>query len=207
MSQIFNKNFMELREILKAVIDFILKNGSSLFFVIINALITLLFIFRLEKYKSKLSQITLEHQIKFSHYYSERAKIINIVFSKIFDLEQSLKRVMNSCTEDDFEKYQNILEEPTKQLNELKSIVNQNRIYFSEDICSELDGLLEKIRQTLGLYSSTPNLNKDYKLQQIKDLKLKVYNEIQDNIDVNLPNIKKKIEKEFRVLLGVEETK
>jgi hypothetical protein len=193
---------MEIIGLIKIIFEYFCKSGFNLLFVIINILITILYIFRLEKYKTKLTQLTQEHQIKFSHYYNERSQIIKNLFSKIYDLEISLKELQFYNTEDDNEKYRIKLEVPTTTLNILKNEFNHNRIFFSKEICLDLDVLIENIRHTLGLCSTTPNLNIVSDFQSIKDLKIKTYSDIQQNIDNIIPKIKKNIEIEFRTLLG-----
>ncbi|MBI3260379.1 MAG: hypothetical protein HYZ54_13050 [Ignavibacteriae bacterium] len=200
-------------------IDLLTKNGFSIAMVIVNAIITFISFRRSEKYKSQLSKdvenyklslskdleehkselskISQEHQTKFSHYYSERAEVMKNICSQAYDLEQALRE----CFQNPSGKNPH---EVLMSLIELKSTISKNRIYFSEDICSNLNDITKKIGDTIALSTSLVETSNIEGLPRSQQHNTNTRHEIFNTIEETLPNIRKKIEKEFRILLGVE---
>ncbi len=147
---------------------------TNIITVVINLAITVMFYFKFEKYKSKLLRITEEHKIKYSNYYSEKVRILNEIFSQICVVEKSLNSLIQFINYSNYENSNSVSKEPTEVMNNLKTYIDKNRIYLNENICYKLDNLTEKIRETLGNFSTFAGLNTNLENRQLSTDK-KIY--------------------------------
>jgi hypothetical protein len=98
----------------------------------------------IEEYKSDLSRISLEHQIKFSKLHEDRASKIQVLYSKIIDLEQAL---IYSTTPAQGPEYISDTKRDNDCIEKLKALISQldsDRIYFSNDLITKFDSIIKE---------------------------------------------------------------
>jgi hypothetical protein len=152
----------------------------------------------LEKFKISLEAIANEHDVKFSRLHEERANVIKNFYTTIVELENYLKgilatlNVMNINVADWNERYVHGFNSNCVILSKLYS---PNKIFFSEEFCLKFDEFLNSIFE---INHSISNINlKDEKEKTLNhDVIFKFYQEI-------IKPLKKDLEKEFRIFLGV----
>ncbi len=150
----------------------------------------------LEKFKSNLEKMAFEHQIRFSTLHEKRAQIIAELHSRLYDFQWAVSAFLR-----DFHK--NNENDKTKSVRELdnksykfKDYFDKHRIYFTENICSTVDELVDI------LYSAYVPLE----IRDRSDDKLKqVWGECADTVLKKYPAIRASLENDFRIILGVIE--
>jgi hypothetical protein len=155
----------------------------------------------IERLKSSLQKIAVEHQVRFSKLHSERAEAIAelykrlvIVFSEghIFVLTGGFPR------EGQREKYN----EMAHKIEDFCSYAEVHRIYLPESICALVDEFVNPLRKAIigvGVYGGIDYPNEQTMIQR-RDAMMEAFNAF----EIKIPAARTALEKEFRTLLGVE---
>ncbi len=157
----------------------------------------------IEKYKKELQTELAEHQTRFARLHQDRADAIAKLYRLLTHAQRDLQVLSGNFEYPEFNsQLETIGEGQLGYENSLKSIVtfylyfDENRIYFSEDICEKLDSLCKKSFDIETLYwlehSGVTPLDKT----KPKDKALYI-------VKTEIPEIRKKLEQEFREILGV----
>ena len=88
-----------------------------------------------------------------------------------------------------------------KEINELIDYYEENRIFFEEELAKEIDELLKKIKESWNQFK----YSKDLKDGNGKDTR--EWNKAWKQISEDVPIVKKIIEKRFRDIIGIENSK
>jgi len=148
----------------------------------------------IEKFKKELELATIEHQVRFSNLHEKRA----LVISKLFELISEAHQLTKSFTSPlGFAGQDKEFDNALKKSFELSDFADKNRIYFPENICGAIEELILSIRQpTIALGIA---LQHD---ENLKKEKLDAWIKAWQTIDEKVPPIRKKLESEFRRILG-----
>ncbi|MHA4410656.1 hypothetical protein ACX163_05205 [Bacillus cereus] len=184
--------------IFKTVFAHMLNKQTEQYKVILNK--------QTEEHKSELQRLTNKHQIIFNKLHEERAVTIKELYSKFVKLEKKM-RSLTSLFQGAWE---NTMEQKSKDALDsywdFLDFYSVNRIYFSEDICKIIDnieGEFKNILHNIQVYELDRNeLDSDIK---VRHEQINVWKANWDRVKKEIPDLKNKIEIEFRKLLGVIE--
>lgn len=159
---------------------------------------------RLEEYKNTLSII----QSKQTSLHNKRSKIVEELYSKLVDLNNSMFILTNPVkqTEKDFKEYEaELTENASKSYNSLNIFFQKNRIYFNEKTCAIMDEILNEFHQAYWdyhehkFYEGTGVTDRETIVDARKKM-MDSYKAVKDEI----PKIRKNLEEDFRSLLEVK---
>lgn len=165
--------------------------------------------FEAEKFKHELNTAATEHQIRYAKLYEERGQVIKEVYSLLLDLESSLKKLTTMFqgsewpTDSDRDKIVN------ENIRKLRSCLEQNRIFFSELLCSKIENILSdahKITVDMYIARSTEKINqkRGYILEEQALLSpLEMWHELDRKVQEEIKAATLDLAQEFRTLLGV----
>lgn len=184
---------MKTSEIITLIISSI--GGSAALFAVVawlaRALIKHFFERDLVSFKLNLEKVSFEHQIRFSKLHEIRAQIIADLYGRLYEFHWAVCTFLK-----DFHKAipdtQRVQALDDKSY-EFKDFYDKHRIYFTENICSKIDEIVN------ALYSSYVPLdrnNKQWKRDWIECAKI---------VQVKYPAIRESLESDFRIILGVTE--
>jgi len=154
----------------------------------------------IERLKSSLQLIAVEHQVRFSKLHEKRAEVIAELYERLVDTFWVGTHFMltgaNPSEQDRREKYNKTLE----RINDFALFVDTHRIYLPEGICTQLDQYVDDVRKTVipvGVWGTMPLPNAEAHKQRV-DAIMKAFLEFEDKI----PKARRALESEFRAILG-----
>lgn len=103
--------------------------------------------FETEKFKQKLNKATIEHQIRYAKLYEERGRIIKQTYNLLYKLETSLANLTSMFQGRKWTKDTESDKLTTKVIAELRTQLEQNRIFFSADLCDKIEAILAEAHQ------------------------------------------------------------
>lgn len=172
------------------------------YFLIASGLLTWLIrnIFKLyfnkdiEKYKNELNK----HFETYKTLHSERVNVIKNIYKKIertHRILESLIKPLQSAAELSQEEKQKIF---AQNFNDLSEYYGENRIFFQEEIAQEIDSIIKQYHEVWRHWGFVNALREDEKKST------KEWGRAWDKLKENVPDTKKKLERSFRELMGVE---
>jgi len=149
-----------------------------------------------EKYKAELLIQTKQNEIKFSRLHEDRAFIIKELYKKIVKTEGMCRTFINELKKLS-PKAIDMIKDAVRIQVDLLQYAEENKIVFNEDICKIIDDI-ETVYLLTGIpdYSHRTNAG----LPPFDEESIK---QIEFMLNYNLPQLKKKLEVEFRSILGV----
>lgn len=151
----------------------------------------------LVKFKADLEKQAVEFKIRYERIQGERVEVIKEVYKKIVRTYKSLNSLILEGPQ--AEKEGEIIE-TAKRAIDLIDYYEENRIFFEEKLAKDIDFLLSSFSSVLGKCGASRISRK------IKDYKVAVeqWKSAFDQIQKEIPNIKKQLENEFRKIIGIE---
>jgi Zn-dependent oligopeptidase len=168
--------------------------------------------FEAEKFRYDLNTLSVEHQIKYSKLYEERGQIIKQIYNLLLDLENSLS---NQTTLFQGPEWINDTErdkKATESIQILRSQFEQNRIFFSIDLCKKIESIIadsHKITIDMFMAKKYEQRNGNYNRQGIdvseKELlrPIDTWQELDKKVQNDIKSARLNLAQEFRVLIGV----
>jgi hypothetical protein len=151
----------------------------------------------IEEVKSRLQIVALERQIVFSRLHEKRAEIVAETYTLIHEVHSKaiglIAEVFHAGLRTPKQRAQQVFDDCLK----FYDFFQRRRIYFSEEVCTMMDKFVELIGETNAAVRRAPD-NLDHSTKDGKEAYMKMA-VLMDR----LPEIKKLIEKDFRMLLGV----
>lgn len=165
----------------------------------------------IEKHKSDLARITLEHQIKFSKLHEERAEKIRLLYTKIIEVEKALKYATTLFQGSEFSTDDKRDNDALNLIVSLMDMVDTERIYFSDSTLKKIEPL---IKESSDIRNKMWNVRFNYKIynelvkthQSVpKDILDEMYKwkKIDERIETQFRVLKLELAKDFRALLGI----
>ncbi|MDC6350064.1 hypothetical protein PP178_00745 [Zeaxanthinibacter sp. PT1] len=114
----------------------------------------------LENHKSKLELTRIEHQIRFSSLHSERGEIIKLIYQDLYELEQKLVTMTSLFQGREWAEDKTRDEAAINKYHETFNRLEQNRIYFSEDLCNQISSALDYYKQIIEQMLKAKNKSK-----------------------------------------------
>jgi hypothetical protein len=164
-----------------------------------------------ERYKNELSQVSLEHQVKFSKLHEQRAEIIKYFFSEIVKLEGLLIHATSINQGPEFMLDVHRDDIAMELIIELINYFDLNRIFFSKSTVDKVDAIF---KESWGIVAQMRKVRKDateatkYTMQNISvpqnyvsssDLWDKAF----ERAHYQFRGLKEELANEFRSLLGI----
>jgi len=150
----------------------------------------------MERLRTDLQQITFQQETTFAKLHEKRAEIIAELYSRLLKFQRSVGALLNPVS----------AHSPNLQQREQRAVdagnlfleyYSQNRIYFDESLCSQLNDFLEIMSNAHlahALYPVTdPNPTESW------EERCKAW----DTLNGQAPAIRREIERSFRQLLGL----
>ena len=154
----------------------------------------------IERLKSSLQLIAVEHQVRFSKLHEKRAEVIAELYERLVDSFWVGSHFMltgaSPGEQDRREKYNKTLE----RINEFALFVDTHRIYLPEGICTLLDQYVDDVRKTVipvGVWGTMPFPNEETHRQWV-NATMKAFLDFENKI----PAARRTLESEFRTILG-----
>ncbi|WP_176544189.1 hypothetical protein [Bacillus cereus] len=159
---------------------------------------------QLADYNSALQKLNTNYQIVFSKLHGDRTETIKQLYNILFEVDRNVR---NLKWEEERANIEGIREEISKLMRkatELNDNYQVNRIYFSEDICELFESMNAKLRDVIlpinyyyfeRFHVSLENQGSETEIKE----KMRKY------MDEDIPELKGKIEEEFKKILGVNE--
>ena len=144
----------------------------------------------LEEYKRNLEKMSYEHQVRFSKLHEIRAQTIAKLYSLLYDYQWAVCAFLR-----EFPKNKDTTE-LNKKSYEFKDYYDKNRILFTENICTQVEKLVDL------LYSSYVPLEAS---DVANGKQSKEWRECADTIQKEYPKVRQSLEREFKEILGVIE--
>jgi hypothetical protein len=152
----------------------------------------------IERLKSALQVAATEHQVRFAKLHEKRAEVIAELYRLLLDVPTSALKFILTDMRDPTQ-----AENAHKKVFELYSFISLNRIYLPGSVCGLLDNFEGKLRHSVTFveiyWTRIENPSPETVKQQNK-----VMLEACQALETDLPAIRKELETEFRILLGVE---
>lgn len=161
---------------------------------------------RVEAYKGELQRTTAEHSVRFQRLHSERADVIKDFYAKLAQLDEALAstlaRFQAAVDMPLVEKVQAL----SKHFNETREYFVPRRIFFEESTCllvEKILGLARGIFFDITAYQIDPK-HPQYKYNPdiLKD-RHEFWEKARTSHESDFTNLKRKLEDEFRALLGI----
>ncbi|WP_211475055.1 hypothetical protein [Collimonas humicola] len=155
-----------------------------------------------EHLKSDLQLRTIEHQVRFSRLHEKRASVITDLYGHLvetlWEAESFLSPMQWVGEPSKKEKHGTTL----NQLAIFYRYFDKHRIYLPETLCTSLESLLLKVRSHVihfGVYVQLDEAGLPDHARQQKD---EAWNKGWEAINTEIPPARKRLEDEFRSLLG-----
>ena len=165
----------------------------------------------LEEFKAKLQNESIKFKITYEKLHTERADVIKEVYKNIVRTYAALSQYFLldfSLSQIDLKKYREINEGMLEKLQMCTNYFVENRIYFKEDLAQKIDKLIFNYTEIKILIDN--NRKNSSKIVEGTTLNLgelmlkeKRDKEIWDRIQKQLPEITKKVEDNFRKIIGI----
>jgi len=158
----------------------------------------------LTKFRNEIEKTAFEHQIRFSKLHEKRAEVLASLYKLLVEsiwLTRSLASPAEWVGEPSKnEKYADAM----NKLGEFFRFFDQHRIYIPENLCPLIDDFIDKLRSPsieLGVYFRIERPNE----RTLKE-KQEAWDRAWDSAKNDVPKTRQELEREFRTILGGEET-
>jgi hypothetical protein len=156
----------------------------------------------IERLKSSLQIVAMEHQVRFTKLHEKRAEIIADLYKKLIDLHRHaeyfvMTRENNSDPAKDKE-----FREIQQEMADFQKFYQEHQIYLPLDVCTSLENLLSEITGNVwaaGIFGRIEHPGEQTVLSS-QEAFTKGYAAFEEKI----PAARKALENEFRKMLGVE---
>ncbi|MDR8390454.1 hypothetical protein NC796_04825 [Aliifodinibius sp. S!AR15-10] len=176
---------------------------------------------RLVSFKTELDRISSEHQqkldfeleshrkqlqidyLKHSRVHEKRLEVMSEIYSRLVQLDQSIKELTAFLKPSTGEKYKDRrkreMSEAAESYQRFKIYFDKKRIMLTGETCQLIDELVEKYSESLRLSTFKDRYNVD------SQYALKISDEASDIVEKQIPKIKNNLETEFGTQLGTIE--
>jgi len=161
-----------------------------------------------ESFKHQLQLITQEHQIQYLKLHSDRVEVIKLLYQKLVMLEKAMCSYMARYKLiDSFNNEEEKQKLASESAKDFFDYFHLNEIFFDESICSLIKEMDELYSDAWNKYTfhdtkiahQIATEDQNYRIERVEDLK-----NVWDAITKKISPIKKKLENQFRDLLGVK---
>jgi hypothetical protein len=147
----------------------------------------------LERFRADLRLVAFEHQARLAKLDEKRAEVIAELYKRLVRTQDRVKSIGSIVAGQDGSSVQQRTELAAQESDALREYFDENRLYFDEGTCIQIDHLLNILEDTFvdfKLAASNPKSHRER------------WEAAQRTMYVNVPEIRQVIEKDFRVMLG-----
>ncbi len=156
----------------------------------------------IEQLRSDLQIRSIEHQVRFARLHEKRATVIAELYGylveTLWEAESFLSPMEWVGEPDKREKHRVAM----NKLVDFFRYFDKHRIYLPEDMCMSLEALAMKVRSHIIAFGVFVRFDDQSMNDQTHAQKEKAWNEGWDAIKNQVPQARKLLEEEFRMLLG-----
>ena len=157
-----------------------------------------------EEHKAQLQRITNEHQIRYSKLHNDRAMAIKEVYTNLYKMELSMSDFICPLTLAGDAPKSEKGRIAAENVNSFSSFYYENKIYFDKSICELIEEIIGIVKEVWGDFTAYDlHLEKLSENFEFRKEQRKIWNESWKKIRDVVPQLKAKLEDEFRKLLGV----
>jgi hypothetical protein len=169
--------------------------------------------FETKKFTHELNKTSIEHQIKYSKLYEERGQIIKLTYNLLFELENSLLNLTSMFQGPEWTTDTERDKKASETINNLRTHLEQNRIFFSANLCSNIETILADAHKIIvDIYAAkgdqrhNDNSNKTGKYLTTAELlqPTQTWRELDKKAQTEIKAARLNLAQEFRKLIGVE---
>lgn len=163
---------------------------------------------RVEKYKSNLEKIAIEHSIRFQKLHSERAEAIKDLYQKLVDLDLSLNSVLKGFHHAGEPAIEEKIKVLSQRHNDLYYFYLPKKIYFETDVCKLMDTIIDTSRDIFIDVTTYPIDPKDIQYKFDRELLLERHNywkKARETHQNEITQLRQRLEDKFRNILGISE--
>jgi len=156
----------------------------------------------IEQLRSDLQIRSIEHQVRFSRLHEKRATVIAELYGY---LVETLWEAESFLSPMEWVGEPNKREKHRVAMNKLVDFFryfDKHRIYLPEEMCTSLEALAMKVRSHIIAFGVFVRFDDQSMNDQTRAQKEKAWNEGWDAIKNQVPQARKLLEEEFRMLLG-----
>ena len=165
------------------------------------------------EYKVQIEKTAIEHTIKYGKLHEKRGQIIKKIYRMLYELQMSLSRLTTMVQGPEWITDTEREQDSREKLESLKERMEINSLYFNDEICRDIDDIIEKA------WTIIFEMHKAKKKEQLNQALLGrgryvVPDELAEPIDkwikqedevrITIKSLRKKLLDQFRKLLGVE---
>lgn len=157
----------------------------------------------IERLKSELQLQAIEHQVRFSRLHEKRAEVIAelsaLMVETLWEAESFLSLIEWAGEPNKREKH--LL--ANNKLVDLYRYFDKHRIYLSPELCVSMDSLIQEIRGHVIGFGVWVGFDDNTMPDHARKQKLEAWQAGWEAIRTKIPAARSELEKEFRLLLGV----
>lgn len=165
-----------------------------------------------EKFRHDLNTTLIEHQIKYTKLYEERGQVIKLLYNSLLDLETALLNLTTLWQGPEWTTDTERDKVATETIKNLRIHLEQNRIFFSEELCNKIESILtDSHKITVEMYIAKKNeqRNQSYNKTGIELTEKELlspsntWHKLDKKVQQDLKLAKLDVAQEFRILIGV----
>lgn len=168
----------------------------------------------IENQRNKMELARIDYQLKMSSLTEERAQIIKLIFQLLYKLELSLTTLTTTLQGPDWidDKLREL--EAEAALNETLQLLEENRIYFSQEHCNSIENVLMESRKVIlnmkkaKLHEKNVKKNIESKRtdrnESDEESPLEIWRKAESSVKNNIRVLRMNLADTFRELIGVK---
>jgi hypothetical protein len=165
-----------------------------------------------DKFRHQLNTVSTEHQIRYAKLYEERGEVIKLSYSLLSSLEKSLASLTSRFQGPEWVTDKERDAQVEKCSLDLSNYLEQNRIFFSENLCEKIEAILTDSRAIRADMDNTKKAGQIVDRFKLHGVALtekvlfgpdKAWKALDNKVQQDIKAAKKDLTEEFRKLLGV----
>lgn len=196
---------MDWESILKFLLGVATISGALAF--IGKKIVEMFLAAKIEKYKSNLEKIAIEHSTRFQKLHSERAEAIKMLYEKLVDLDLSLNSTLKSFQAEGELHLEEKVKKLSKVHNEIYFFYLPKKIFFEKEICSLLDEIFKKSKEVFIDITAYPVDPQDRQYKYSPELlkeRHEFWERARGSYQKEISQLIEKLEDKFRKIMGID---
>lgn len=163
-------------------------------------------------FENKLDMLKMEHQIKYSKLHEERATILKDLYKELYEIEKALANMTTFSQGPEWIQDDERRNNAVQQFRKCQNLLENNRIFFSQDFCSMLEDNLKDCTEVINNMERAKRGGKMQELNSKFDLPypeegktpLDLWLEQEKRVKTDIRNRRIEMADSFRKMIGVE---
>ncbi len=160
---------------------------------------------QLERFRQFLRQTGVEHEVRFKLLHEKRAEMVEAMHGDLVDAFRAVNKVITPFQGEEFETAR--MENARAALSATQSFVTsfeKKKIYLSEDLANEIEAFVQELWRETYKFHNLMNMAEMRQLPKNYESRDDAWQKSWDAFSKKCPPILQKLQREFRILLGVE---